>query len=64
MEQQQSSILHFFTWCVRKHDSEEEGGLQQIDFKIEEALTRYTHDNFIGGVDDVDEDKKIRWGFH
>ena len=36
-------------------------GLEQIKsiFSIEEALKRYTNDNFMGGVDNVDKDKKL-----
>jgi hypothetical protein len=30
-----------------------------VDLQIEEALKRYTHDDFMGGVDNVDKDKKL-----
>lgn len=33
-------------------------GSQKIDLEIEESLKRYTHDNIMGGVDNVDKDKK------
>lgn len=38
-------------------------GRDKVDFQIEEALKRYTHDNFMGGVDNVDKDKKIGGSF-
>ena len=34
-------------------------GANKIDLSIEEALKRYTNDNFMGGVDNVDKDKKM-----
>jgi hypothetical protein len=38
-------------------------GRDKVDFQIEEALKRYTRDNFMGGVDNVDKDKKIGGSF-
>jgi hypothetical protein len=38
-------------------------GANKVDFQIEEALKRYTRDNFMGGVDNVDKDKKIGGSF-
>ena len=38
-------------------------GRDKVDFQIEEALKRYTRDNFIGDVDNVDKDKKIGGSF-
>ena len=38
-------------------------GRDKVDFQIEEALKRYTSDNFMGGVDNVDKDKKIGGSF-
>jgi hypothetical protein len=35
----------------------------KVDFEIEEVLKRYTCDNFMGGVDKVDKDKKIGSSF-
>ena len=34
-------------------------GANKIDLSIEEALKRYTNDNFMGGIDNVDKDKKL-----
>ena len=34
-----------------------------VDFQIEEALKRYTRDNFMGGVDTIDKHKKIGGSF-
>ena len=39
-------------------------GPQKVDLPIEIALKRYTTVNFMGGVDNVDKDKKIWWGFY
>jgi len=34
-------------------------GSKKIDFEIEEALKRYACNNFMGGMDNVDKDKKL-----
>ena len=36
---------------------------QKIDFQIPEALKKYSSDNFMGGVDNMDKDKKIGGSF-
>ena len=38
-------------------------GSQKIYLEIGESLKRYTHDNLVGGVDNVDKDKKIGGAF-
>jgi hypothetical protein len=38
-------------------------GANKIDLEIEEALKRHTRDNFMGGFDNVDKDKKIGGSF-
>jgi hypothetical protein len=38
-------------------------GKDFVEFQIEEALKRYTWDNFMGGVDNIDKDKKIGGSF-
>lgn len=38
-------------------------GSESVEFEIEEALKRYTRDNYMGGVDNVDKDKKIGGSF-
>ena len=34
-----------------------------MDFQIPEALKKYSSDNFMGGVDNMDKDKKIGGSF-
>ena len=36
-------------------------GSQKLDFQIPEALKKYSSDNFMGGVDNMDKDKKLSW---
>jgi hypothetical protein len=38
-------------------------GANKVDFQIKEALKRYTCDNFMGGVNNIDKDKKISGSF-
>ncbi len=38
-------------------------GANKVDFQIPEALKRYSSDNFMGGVDNMDKDKKIGGSF-
>ena len=38
-------------------------GPEKIDYQIKESLKRYTRDNFIGSVDNVDKDKKLGGSF-
>ena len=38
-------------------------GSQKMDFQIPEALKKYSSDNFMGGVDNMDKDKKIGGSF-
>ena len=38
-------------------------GPQKVDLPIEITLKRYTTDNFMGGINNVDKDKKIGGGF-
>jgi hypothetical protein len=38
-------------------------GSETVELEIEDALKRYTRDNYMGGVDNVDKDKKIGGSF-
>ena len=38
-------------------------GAKKVDFQIPEALKRYSSDNFMGGMDNMDKDKKIGGSF-
>ena len=38
-------------------------GANKIDFQIPEALKKYLSDNFMGGIDNMDKDKKIGGSF-
>ena len=38
-------------------------GANKIDFQIPEALKKYSSNNFMGGVDNMDKDKKIGGSF-
>jgi hypothetical protein len=38
-------------------------GANKVDFKIPKALKRYSSDNFMGGMDNMDKDKKIGGSF-
>jgi hypothetical protein len=38
-------------------------GANKVDLQIPEALKRYSSDNFMGGVDNMDRDKKIGGSF-
>ena len=37
--------------------------MNKVDFQIPEALKRYSSDNFMGGMDNMDKDKKIGGSF-
>ncbi len=39
-------------------------GSQKIDFQIPEALKKYSSDNFMGGVNNMDKEKKIGGSFN
>ncbi len=34
-------------------------GANKVDSQLLEALKRYSYNNFVGGVDNMDKDKKI-----
>ena len=38
-------------------------GPDHVEVQIEEVLKRYTRGNFMGGVDNVDKDKKMGGSF-
>ncbi len=38
-------------------------GKDFVEFQVEEALKRYTRDNYMGGVDNMDKDKKLGGSF-
>ena len=38
-------------------------GANKVDFQIPEALKRYSTNNFMGGIDNMDKDKKIGGSF-
>jgi hypothetical protein len=38
-------------------------GLNKIDLQIHEALKKYSFDNIVGGVNNMDKDKKIGRSF-
>jgi hypothetical protein len=58
VEQQQGRILHIHPWIIRMSTIQQRVSVNKIDFQIPEALKRYSSDNFMGGVDNMDEDKK------
>ncbi len=47
----------------KKVGVERQIGSDHVDFQIEEALKCHTQDNYLGGVDIVDRDKKIGGSF-